>query len=230
MNKQTSASFNLKLNKMKKTVCIAMVLISLNIHAQNIQVGFTTGLSTANYKSKVDGNTESGKVKAGFTAGVLIDIPAGQHFSFQPALNFVQKGTKDEQTFMNVTQKIRINVNCIELPLNLLYNTRGKKGNFFVGAGPSFAIAISGKLHYTDGTNSMSEKLKFGNGDDDFIRPIDLGANFVAGYAFPNGAMISFNYNTGLNNLFPQGSGNEKLRSNYFGIRLGYLLKNKVRK
>ncbi len=214
---------------MKKLLLAVMVLISVNTYAQNIRIGFTTGVAIANYKSKVDGKTESGKAKPGLTIGILADIPVAKHFSFQPAVNFVQKGTKDEQTFAGVTSKYSINVNCIEVPLNFLYNTRGKAGNFFVGAGPSVAISISGKAKFDDGTTKLSENIHFGNGDDDVMKPFDLGANFIAGFCLNNGAMFSLNYNAGLNNLFPKGSGDGWLRSNYFGIKLGYILKGNKR-
>lgn len=214
---------------MKKLLLFVIVLISINTYAQKASIGFTTGVAIANYKSHVDGKTESGKVKAGLTIGVLADIPAGKHFSFQPALNFVQKGMKDEQAAGNVTEKASININCIELPLNFLYNSRGKAGNFFVGAGPSVAIPISGKAKYDDGTTKLSENIHFGNGDNDLMKRFDLGANFMAGFALNNGAMFSLNYNAGLNNLFPKGSGDGWLRSNYFGIKLGYILKGNKR-
>lgn len=210
---------------MKKLLLLIAVFTIVKTQAQKIRIGFTTGVAVANYKSKVDGNTESGNAKVGFTAGVLADIPVGNHLSFQPALNFVQKGTKDEQTYGGVTEKIKLNINCIELPLNFLYNSRGKKGNFFVGAGPSLAFALSGKAKYDDGTNKLSEKIKFGSGDEDFMKAVDLGANFIAGYAIQNGISFCLNYNAGLNNLFPHGSADGSLRSNYFGVRLGYMLK-----
>ncbi len=215
---------------MKKFLFSIMVLLTINTYAQNIQFGFTTGLSLANYKSRVDGETESGKAKAGLTVGLLADIPAGKHFSFQPAVNFVQKGTKDEQTFAGITAKYRININCIEVPLNFLYNTRGKAGNFFAGAGPSFAFAFSGKGKFTDGTNSETTSLKFGNTDDADMKSVDLGANFITGFSMSNGIMFSLNYNAGLSNIFPHGSADGTLKSSYFGIRLGYLLNSGKRK
>lgn len=214
---------------MKKLLFFIFVLFSINTYAQSVKIGFTSGVSIANYKSKVDGNNESGKAKAGLTAGVFADIPLGKHVSFQPALNFLQKGTKDEQTIFGVTAKYRINVNCIEVPMNFLYNTRGRAGNFFIGAGPSFTLAVSGKWTFDDGSNNMSENIKFGNGDDDFMKPFDLGVNFITGFSLNNGIMFSVNYNAGLNNLFPHGSDDGTLKSNYFGIRLGYLLRVKGR-
>lgn len=215
---------------MKNYLLGVLLLASANTYAQKISFGFTTGVSVANYKSKVDGNKESGNSKAGITAGVMADIPAGKHFSFQPALNFVQKGTKDEQTYNNVTQKVKLNVNQLELPLNFLYNTRGNAGNLFIGAGPSFAFALGGKMKYTDGTNSLSENIKFGSGDNDIMKSFDIGANFITGFSLNNGLAFSVNYNAGLNNLFPHGADDGSLKSHYVGIKLGYFLNRPGRK
>ena len=178
----------------------------------------------------MDGDKESGNAKAGFTAGLLLDVGVGEHFSFQPALNFIQKGTKDEQTFLGTTEKVKITVNYIELPLNFLYNSRGKSVNYFIGAGPSIAFVLNGKYKYSDGTSSLNENLKFGSGDEDFMKPLDLGANFVTGFSLNNGIMFSVNYNVGLNNLFPHGSDDGTLKSRYFGIKVGYLLNTSRRK
>ncbi len=182
----------------------------------------------------MDGNKESNKAMAGFTAGIIADIPGDipqyKHFSFQPAINFVQKGTKDEQTYGNGTAKSKIIVNYIEMPLNFLYNSRGKTVNFFIGGGPAVAIAISGKAKYDDGTIKLSEKFKFGNGDDATMTRGDLGANFIAGFSLNNGLLLSLNYNAGLINLMPHRTGDASFRSNYFGIKLGYMLSSFKRK
>lgn len=210
---------------MKKLLPVILIIISVNAYAQKIRVGFTTGVSIANYKAKMGSESESGKAKAGFTAGFLLDLPIGKHLSFQPAVNFVQKGTKDEETVYNTTEKVKLTTNYIELPLNLLYNSRGRIGNFFIGAGPSIAVAISGKYKYSDGVNSTNENIKFGNGDDDMMKPVDLGANVITGFALNNGLLFSVNFNAGLNNLAVHGSDDASLRSNYVGIKLGYMLK-----
>lgn len=210
---------------MKKLLLVAIVFISMNTQAQKISVGFTSGVAISNYKSKVDGNNESGNSKAGFTAGVLLDIPVGKYFSFQPALNFVQKGMKEKQSILGYTLKYKMNINEIEVPLNFLYNSRGKNVNLFIGAGPSIAFALNGKFDFSDGTESKSENVKFGSGDEDMMKGIDIGANFITGISLNNGIMVSFNYNAGLNNLFPGGNADDgSLKSHYFGIKLGYML------
>lgn len=209
---------------MKKLLPVVLIIISVNAYAQKVRVGFTTGISIANYKAKMGNESQSGNAKAGFTAGILLDLAIGKHLSFQPAINFVQKGTKDEQTISNTTEKVKLTTNYIELPLNFLYNSRGRFGNFFIGAGPSFAVAISGKYKYSDGVNSTDENIKFGSGDDDMMKQVDIGANFLTGFALNNGLMFSVNFNAGLNNLAAQDSDDASLRSHYAGIKLGYLL------
>jgi hypothetical protein len=195
--------------------------------AQNARFGFTAGSVFANYTSKLDGETDNADSKTGITAGVFVDIPSGKHFSFQPALSFLQKGTKSEQTLGGATEKVSLNVNCIEVPLNFLYNAGSNTGNFFIGAGPSFAFALSGKTKYDDGTNSYSEDIKFGsNEDEDDLKGLDLGANFLTGYRFPNGLQISGHYNAGLSNLMV-GTDSGTLKSSYFGVKVGLLLKGK---
>lgn len=199
-------------------------------HAQNTRIGFTGGASFANYHSKVDGESDNGNSKTGLTAGIVVDLSLGDHFSIQPALNFVQKGTKDEQTLGGITEKVSLRTNHLEIPLNLLYNTNGDAGNFFIGAGPSLSFALSGKWKYEDNDNSLTEDVKFGsNQDEDDMKGFDFGANFLAGYCFPNGMFVSANYNLGLSNLFPGGSSDGTLKSNYFGVKLGYLLKGKTK-
>jgi hypothetical protein len=70
------------------------------MHAANSQkatVGFTAGSTLANYKIKADGEDQSGNSKAGFTAGVIVNLPAGKNFMIQPGIHWVGKGTKDEE-------------------------------------------------------------------------------------------------------------------------------------
>lgn len=215
---------------MKNLILIVVFSIVTNFiaNAQSPRIGFTAGATFANLKAKADGESESAKSKVGLTAGILIDVPLSKNFSFQPALNFVQKGTQDEETFMGVTDKYKMTINAIELPLNLLYNASSNTGNFFIGAGPSLAFNISGKVKYDDGTDSYSEDIKFGNNEDeDDFKAMDFGANFLTGYRFPNGLQISGHYNVGLSNLFIEGSSDYSLKSSYFGVKIGLLLNGK---
>jgi hypothetical protein len=207
---------------MKKIFLSIMILLSIGSYAQKLKFGFTGGTTIANYKAKSEGNTQSARAKLGITAGILVDIAVGNHLSIQPALNFTQKGSKSKETLYNSTYKSTLNINCIELPVNVLYNSNGRTMNFFIGGGPSIAIAAGGRFKSSDGTENSSETVKIGNGDDDDMKPLDLGLNLMGGVSLRN-FLFSVNYNMGLNNISPDKKSDWKVKSQYFGIRIGYL-------
>ncbi len=211
---------------MKKLLSISIVCLVLHFtgNAQGTRFGITAGAVFANYNAEANGQSSTDKSRTGMTFGVLADIPLSKNFSFQPAINYVQKGSKNDTTADGVTITAQTIVNTMEVPLNFVYNTRGAGGNFFIGAGPTFAYALSGKAKASDGTNSLSVDLKFGSTADDDMKSMDIGANFMAGYCFKNGFMISANYNAGLSNLMPVSS-DGSLKSSYFGIKVGFLFK-----
>ena len=202
------------------TTFVAIFAMHFLGFSQQPKFGITAGIALANMYAKSDNGSDHGKTKIGLIVGVLGDIPIAAHLSFQPALNFVQKGTKDQTE--NVDEKAKINVNYLELPLHILYNTNHKAGNFFAGAGPSFAFALSGKTTVSSGGIEVSDKIKFGNSSDDDLKRFDFGIDFITGYQLSNGFMLAVNYNLGLSNLIPGDTGGSSFKNRYFGIRLGY--------
>jgi hypothetical protein len=216
---------------MKKILLLAAIsALCFQAQSQNARFGFTAGAAFANMHSKVDGESDNGNSKTGILAGILVDIPLSSQFSFQPGLQLVQKGTKDEQTDGSGTEKVKLNINYVEVPLNFLYNAKSNTGNFFIGGGPSIGFGISGKWKYDAPGTSLKQDVKFGSNDDADFKRMDMGANFTTGFCFPNGLFIAANYNMGFSNLFPGGSSDGTLKSSYFGIRLGCLLKGNNKK
>jgi len=213
---------------MKKLLFVFCLFFTIMIvaNAQSSRFGFSAGTSIANYKFKYGDLTINGDSKVGITAGILVDIPTGSNFIIQPALNFVQKGTTSEE----MGDKLTTSINCLEIPLNLMYRSPGKSGSFFVGAGPSFAFNMSGKMKYefNDGTPSEEDEIQFGSDkDNDDIKSFDMGVNFLAGYEFSNGLFLSAGSNLGLSNLSVYSDEDESIKSNYVSIKIGFMLKGK---
>jgi hypothetical protein len=210
---------------MKKLLFLSIFCVAAHFasKAQGARFGVTAGAAFSNYDVKIGGASSTDKSLTGPVFGVLLDIPISSNISFQPAVNYLQKGAKNDTTADGVTLTAKRTVNNFEIPLNFVLNARGDNGHFFIGAGPTLAFAISGKDKLTDGTNSLSADLKFGSTSDDDLRGLDIGANFMAGYCFNNGLMFSANYNAGLSNLMPVSS-DGSVKSHYFGIKIGFLL------
>ena len=195
------------------TLICCTLLLSTFSFAQKARLGFSGGATLANMSMKLDDIKISASSKIGFTAGLLLDKPISDHVIFQPAVNFVQKGTKSKESDGSAT------LNYLEVPLNFMYRSNNRDG-FFAGAGPSFAYGLGGKSKDGD----FKEDINFGSGDNDDLKSFEFGANITAGYITRSGFLIAVNYNMGISNLEID-SDYGKTRNNYWGLRLGYILK-----
>ncbi|MEP6594645.1 MAG: porin family protein [Ginsengibacter sp.] len=210
--------------KTTTTLLVLMILlVSVSLPAQKI--GLTGGMAFANVTAKLEGMSVSAKMKPGFTAGLFTDFPVSSNFSFQPALNFVQKGSKSGDE----TYKDKLNYNYLEVSLNFVYNNSG----FFIGAGPSISFGLSGKEEFIDKedpSNSENTKVKFGSAEEE-VKRCEFGANVLTGYKTAGGFMFSANYNLGLNNI-ANGDAIEggTIKNKYFALKIGYVLHDSKRK
>jgi Outer membrane protein beta-barrel domain len=210
---------------MKKFIFPALVFTVFAapvVHAQNTRIGFTAGVTMPQIKTEMDNEKYKSDSRLGFNLGIMADIPLAEQFSFQPAFHFIQKGGKDNQDISGIAVKYNVILNYLELPLNFVYRSKGEKGHFIAGLGPSLAYGFSGKTKFSANGETENEKIHFGNGDDDDLKPFDLGGNVLAGYESGNGIIVTFNYNMGLINLSPDSQ--SKWKNSYFGLRIGYLI------
>lgn len=210
---------------MKKSLYLlaGLFIVSGHLNAQKSSFGITVGGAFGSYKIKAEPLSITSKTKAGFTAGLLASIPLGQHFSFMPALNFLQKGG----TLTSEDSNDKTNLNYVELPLNFVYNARSVAGNFFVGAGPSLSMGLSGKYKFQEnGGEPVTSDIHFGSGSDDDLKGFEAGVNILAGFQLRNGFLITANYNTGLSNLNISNESEPnktKYHNRYFSVRVGYM-------
>lgn len=216
------------MKSIKIPMMLTILVASYSLPAQT-KIGFTAGVSVANVTIKSQGISGSPKGKAGITAGIIVNTSLSTTFSFQTALNFVQKGyvIKDE------IGKEDVMFNYLEIPFNFVYNAK-RDGGFFIGAGPSVSFGISGKDKFTYSGNGMpptSDKIKFGKGGEE-VKPLEAGVNIVAGYLFKGGFEISGNYNFGLSkiNNKDESGGDGSVRNKYFAIKIGYLFSGNKKK
>jgi Outer membrane protein beta-barrel domain len=197
---------------------LMILLTAFSLTAQT-SIGISAGPSFANVTIKSGFISASPKSKTGIAVGIAIDAPMATNFSFQPALNFIQKGYKIKDDAGTET----VNFNYIEVPLNFVYSVKKNEG-FFVGAGPSIAYGMSGMDKFkANGMPDDNEKIKFGSAADE-VKAFEFGVNALAGYRTRGGFMLSGNYNLGLSNINnDDGSGDAgTIKNKYFSIKIGY--------
>jgi hypothetical protein len=224
---------------MKKHLLLLTAALSCGLFSYaQVSFGVKAGFSAAGMSSRniITDNTPyevKTKIRPAFHAGIIADIALAKNFSLQPGLFFSSKGAKLEQmvpdaadSLHKVTSTARLNY--LELPVNFLYKHELGPGKIFAGFGPYLAYGVGGKIITTQAHYDSPElEVKFENRKDysanvAYVRPLDAGANFIAGYEFKMGLVFSVNYSLGLTNTSPYESETEK--NHYLGISVGYLL------
>jgi hypothetical protein len=219
-----------KSNKMKKIITIAVIAASSFLtaaSAQKTSFGFNGGITMSSYKTKSGDETFTSKLRTGFSLGFVTDIPLSKSVSLQPALQYTQKGGVETGTVDYQDYKQTTTFNYLDIPVNLIYKTNSAHTKFYIGAGPSVAFGINGLTEYESGDKTSTDNIKFGNGEDDDVKGLDLGANMLAGVLFKSGVSISMNYNMGFSNLVIGGNKDFSAHNRSWGLRVGYMLKGK---
>jgi len=214
-----------------KALLLALTTTAFALGAQaQTTFGIRAGVNFQNITGKTyDDKDVNNKLKTGFNVGVNAEIPVAPDFYVQPGVLFTTKGAKDKDD-----DDIKINVSYIEVPINFLYKPTLGAGKLLLGVGPYVAFGIGGKV---SDMNGKEKDLKFekevtateylNNGiPSPFIRRLDAGGNFLAGYEFSNKLSFQLNAQLGLIkiNTDIEGVSNDKTKykNTGFGVSLGY--------
>ena len=221
----------------KKLLTLGIIVsIASAVQAQSIKLGIKGGYNLAKLVEKMDGVTVSTENYSGFMAGAYVDLKLGI-ISIQPGLVYSSKGGKlfssysysDGSATYEGSQKAKVSLNYLEVPVNLLYHVPIVVGNIYFGAGPYAAMGLSGKQSYSVSGNfpaieeydfdGHNEKVTFGSGEDD-VKRIDYGLNAQAGLRLKGGLDLGINYGLGLANI--SNDSDYKTRNRVWSFTVGY--------
>lgn len=181
--------------------------------------------------------------RSGFNIGFLGNVPLNNSGSLalQPGVFYMSKGRKYQQGFdTSVTHtdtlsyKSNFFVNYIDIPFNLAYKLPlGKKGKFFLSAGPYVGFYFNGKSSTETLVAPTDSTLSFSKSEEDFevgkgprkMKTVDFGINGRVGFEL-GGVIISGFYSQGLGNFF-QSDNDATYKHQVIGASLGFWL-NKV--
>jgi hypothetical protein len=226
---------------------LSTVLMSSLAHAQ-MSYEIHGGAILANVDERYDSQEGfNGKYRLSERIGVGAMIPITQSLSFRPELNFVSKGVKINESYSlsmggssySVSAKGSMKLSYLELPLDFVYLQPSQKGaSFFIGAGPSVSLGLTGKatvhiVEISDGDRVETDQtanVKFDgkeNPNDDYqhYKAVEFGINFLTGFQLKNKLYIAGNFNQGLTNINVDKADNGKTHTMYFGLSIGYFFK-----
>lgn len=226
---------------MKRTISLiaAIILSTTLVQAQQDKMNGTSfGLRGGVNFQNINGKNNNGdKLKndilTGFNAGVNAEIPLGTSFYLQPGILFTTKGAKSKTVVLGQDIKSNIKISYVELPVNFLYKPMLGSGHLLLGFGPYIAFGVGGKAKYDGIGLSSTENVKFKKSvalndpqDVTYFKPIDAGANILAGYEFNNKISFQLNAQLGLTDIRPKYDGATRdkatAKNTGFGLSLGY--------
>src|SRR5690606_25333036 len=216
---------------MKKLFLSAVVVMSTLTFAQ--QFGVKAGVNVASLSK--DGTMEDQSAKVGFNAGLFMNMPLAESFSFQPELLYSQMGEKnvytESGTVAGITTTYKetgsIALDYITLPLMFQYNATPA---FYLEAGPELGLMVSGKAKgdlettTTTGSSTTTDSSNYSNDlEKDQMNTFNVGIGIGAGYYFTPNIGVTARYVAGLTDIAKdRPSGSDAVRNNVFQAGLAY--------
>lgn len=215
---------------MKKLVLALAVAASSLTFAQ--QFGVKAGMNVSS--TSKDASLSDQKSKIGFNAGVFMNLPISENFSFQPEVLYSQYGSKvDGTTTTNVLgttvvdkSSYSVNLDYITVPVMFQYKLIPA---LYVEAGPEFGFVASAKqkgdntITTTNGGTTTTSSTSGTNDIKDNINSFNFGVGIGAGYWITDNIGINARYVAGVTDIAKdRPSGQDKVQNNVFQVGLGY--------
>lgn len=193
---------------MKKIIILSAALLFAGFaQAQTPKFGIKAGLNIAKFAGDPDPNSE---FNTGLAAGVYTNVPLSSGFSFEPSLEYSQKGA-EYTTAINSEAKTKISY--LDLPIMFKYNVTP---NFGLLAGPQVSFFLSQETKFVTGNSSTTFE-----GNNDAYRKSLAGGKVGLSYNFGS-VMMNASYATDLQNLYTDQSGNRDLKNQVINVGLAF--------
>ena len=163
----------------------------------------------ANFSDVVGDESSDNIMKIGFHAGLDAEFSINDRYSIAPSVLYTVKGTRSKE-FTDLS----VNINYIEVPLAIKYETNGGFG-FWIG--PYFGILTSATLKYDNEDTDVSKDFN----------DLDAGVKLGIGYRMKNGLGVYTNYALGITNIDHFDNADLENQNSVFGLGLSYLISTK---
>ena len=208
--------------KIKQIILLCFFVFSLSAVGQQefskeFSLGANAGVtfSTVDFLPSIKQNS-----LLGFNGGATARFISSKHVGIQGEINFSQRGW--DKRMVNDSMYSRT-LNYIEIPF-LSHFYIGKKVRFVLNIGPKVAFLLSENTNANFTPNNVKEYKPIAN-------KFDYGLCAGGGVEFRAGTfnyIIEGRYNFGLGDLFPNGRGNDFLRSSNRNISINFVVLHNI--
>ena len=222
---------------MKKIILSSLLLCSIAVKAQfKIPLYIRAGMNSSNVKNS-DSRIQKGPALTNIGLGLetiitLLKSKKENYLAFNPSVSYLPTGYNSSTGYS--PYKVKVNYVSVGLPLNyfnhfnlfwkLMGSSVRNEGNeylFFIGGGPYFNYATTGKFKLT--AIDDYKKMSFGNGVNDNRKTTDAGIMINFGLKF-NKLLWGFQKSIGKTNVIPSARimGDEYIKTKNFMMYFSY--------
>lgn len=208
---------------MKKIyMIIAGCLIAASSLFAQVRVGVTAGYQVVTHTPDEVGTQN--KLKSGYLAGLLFDLPLGAGVSLRPQVLYSSKGVKKDALG---TFDAALSLNYLEVPVQLVYTVESGSGHLSFGAGVYVAYGLSSKAVVSSNGQTKTFTDDFGTAADQYKRT-DVGGRLSIDYELASGLVLGVFYAPGFANLNnPSATSDVATHNSALGVSVGYWLKKR---
>lgn len=204
---------------LRSCVLVAVLLVSLSANAL-LPISF--GVNAGANMSNLSGDIDDAKSKAGFQAGLTVDLNVPLTGLFvQSGVSFTTKGTKLDRPEVD---DYSINAMYLQVPIRIGYKFSALDlVGLNINAGPYYAYGIGGKSKpgkESDLPEHAFYKKRDTFGDDGLLKKNDFGLTVGVGAEFLGFLTLNLGYEFGLTNIAKDGD--EKIRTRNGYLTVGY--------
>jgi len=198
---------------------LTVIAIFGNMASAQIHFGLKAGINSVNaYVVAPDGTKPSTSPGTGYYIGGLMKINFDNKLYFVPAIQYSYKNYTINYNDVNLSS-CKIHLNYVEIPLLLNYDFKNSGNYFFIQAGPSFSVALSGTADSTKpGQASHTENMKFAYTS---YGRYEANAVLNLGFHFSNHISVIGGYALGLGTIVNDDNG-PVIKHRMFSLGLGY--------
>jgi hypothetical protein len=229
--KPNLTSTNSNLIDMKKTTRIiavlAVALLSTQVYGQYLKL--QGGLNLANMIIEDNDGTYSDEFtnRAGFNAGLLAGIGLGP-MAVEGGLVLSSRGYNIDYTEGTMTMAGNVNSLYLDVPVDLKFRLGLGPVGIYGSLGPVISYGIGGKVTMKttvngDVVDDSSEKIKWGDSEEDDLKKMDVGLGLGAGAELGK-LTFGVKYIWGVSNLAPTTENGYKVNNRTLQVTLGIKL------
>jgi outer membrane immunogenic protein len=193
---------------MKRIIILSAVLLVAGFtYAQTPTFGIKAGLNLTNFVGDPDPDSE---FKTGIAAGIFTNIPVSRGFSFEPSLEYSQKGAR----FTTSTDtEVESRISYIDVPLMAKVDVAP---SFALFAGPQVSFFVDQETKLVNDSSTLTFE-----GDNDSYRKSLAGGKVGLSYNFGT-VMLNASYATDFQNLYNDNPGDSDLKNQAIHVGLAF--------